>query len=490
MQFNKHTGSQKIVTPLFLSLLFIGLAFAAYLISKVDVVTSLFIVFLPFIIGYIFLSIKNPSLNIITFVILSFVIPGISRYITTEAKLGLIIDVLLIFSYIAILINGKELRARFKLIKIDLLIISTIWMVYNIIELFNPYTAYYQAWFYAVRPIAIYLLLALPLASMLSVSNKYFTIVTLLWGILSILGTIKGALQLIIGLDTYEQIWFNSVGYLTHFVNNRLRVFSFYTDAGQFGAAQGHAAVVGIILATAANKKSLRIFYLLMGVSGLYGMIISGTRGAVFVPYTAALAYVILRKNIRAALLVLFLSATAFVFLKYTYIGSSNYFIHRMRTAFDPEDASLQTRLSNQRLFKEYLKDKPFGGGIGSAGYWGQRFAPGSPLARIATDSWYVQIWAETGIIGLSLYILMLLYIMGKSSYLILFKLKNQQVIKKMIALLAGLAGVAVASYGNNVIGQLPTSFLCYFSIAFLFGSLELDNEMQQKENLIVNDAN
>jgi len=487
MSFNQKTGIEKLKTPAFIALLFIGLAFSAYYISRSEIKTAMTMVALPFVIYYLFSLIQNPSISIITFVVVAFFIPAISRYITTESKLGMSVDALLVLSYIVLILNGKLIKQKFKLIKIDLLIITIFWFIYTLFQLFNPYTAYYQAWFYAVRPISIYLLLALPLASMLIVNNRYLIIILVLWGSFSILGTIKGTLQLYVGLDPYEQMWFNSVGYLTHFVNNKLRVFSFYTEAGQFGAAQAHAAVVGFIMATAVRKKSLRIFFIIMSISGFYGMMISGTRGAVFVPYAAALAYVFLKKNFKAAMIVVFFTVLAFVFLKYTHIGSSYYFIYRMRTAFDPNDASLQVRFENQRLFKEYLKDKPFGGGIGSAGYWGQKFSPGSPLARLATDSWYVQIWAETGIVGLAIYVLMLIYVMGKSSYLILYKVKHPVVNQQMIALLSGLAGVAVASYGNNVIGQLPTSFLCYFSIALLFGSQELDKEMFDKEKELKN---
>ena len=482
MIYNKKTVSEYIRSPLVLFALLIVLAITAYFFSKISIPLILLLISIPLIVVYFFYIVQNPSLGLITIVIFSFLIPGISRYLPGENKLGLIIDALLVLTYIACLFNGKIFKNKHHLIKIDLLLLSVFWMLYNILQLFNPYTAYAGAWFAVVRPIALYLLLALPLASMLIVNNRTFNIILIIWGIFSILGTIKAALQIYIGLDQYEQIWFNEVGYLTHFVNNHLRAFSFYTDAGQFGAAQGHAAVIGLIMATAVKNKRLKIFYVLMGLSGLYGMILSGTRGAVFVPYIAALAYVILRKNIRMALLALFLSAMAFGFLKFTYIGNQNYFIYRMRTAFDPNDASLQVRIENQRLFKQYLRDKPFGGGVGMAGYWGQHYGVDSPLARIATDSWYVQIWAEEGIIGLILYLSILIYILAKGSYIIMFRLKNEENITKMIALMAGLAGVAVASYGNNVIGQIPTSFLTYFSIAFIFGAQELENELNQKQ--------
>jgi hypothetical protein len=52
-----------------------------------------------------------------------------------------------------------------------------------------------------------------------------------------------------------------------------------------------------------------------------------------------------------------------------------------MRTAFDPNDASLQVRLDNQKILKGYLAVRPLGGGIGHAGDKAQRFLPNAFLS-------------------------------------------------------------------------------------------------------------
>jgi hypothetical protein len=44
-----------------------------------------------------------------------------------------------------------------------------------------------------------------------------------------------------------------------------------------------------------------------------------------------------------------------------------------------------------------------------------------------------------------------------------------------MTALAAGMAGVVVASYGNAVLGQMPTSILVYMSMAMLMNTKNLD---------------
>jgi hypothetical protein len=149
-----------------------------------------------------------------------------------------------------------------------------------------------------------------------------------------------------------------------------------------------------------------------------------------------------------------------------------------MRTAFRPtEDASYLVRLHNRQILKAYLADKPFGGGIGAAGDWGKRFSPQGFLANVATDSWYVQIWAEQGMIGLLLHLFILSYIMFKGFYYLFFVVKNPELSGIIGALLAGFAGIVGASYGNGVMGQMPTGVLTYLSWAFIFMSPQLDRE-------------
>ena len=153
-----------------------------------------------------------------------------------------------------------------------------------------------------------------------------------------------------------------------------------------------------------------------------------------------------------------------------------------MRTAFDPEDKSLQVRLENQRKLKVYLSSRPFGGGIGSAGNWGQRFTPTTFLANTATDSWYVQIWAEQGIVGLTLHLMILFYILGKGAYISMYRVRDPVLQARLFALAAGMFGIMGASYGNGVLGQLPTGPIIYMTMALLFMGEILDKSSSKVE--------
>jgi len=205
---------------------------------------------------------------------------------------------------------------------------------------------------------------------------------------------------------------------------------------------------------------------------------LSGTRGAMIVPALGGITYVILSKRVRVMIVVGITLAFLYFFFAYTYIGDSNATIARMRTAFHPEkDASYQVRLQNREILKTYLADKPFGGGIGSAGNWGQRFSPQGFLANVATDSWYVQIWAEQGRVGLILHLFILMYIMIKGFYIILARIHIKELSNVLGALLGGFAGIIGAAYGNGVLGQMPTGILLYLSWVFIFSGQQLERE-------------
>ena len=99
------------------------------------------------------------------------------------------------------------------------------------------------------------------------------------------------------------------------------------------------------------------------------------------------------------------------------------------------------------------MATRPLGGGIGSAGSWGARFSPGTFLANFQLDSWYVKIWAESGIVGLTIYLGMILFILINRFYA-LFMIKDQELKLKLSALYAGVFGICFASYGNQIFGQ------------------------------------
>jgi hypothetical protein len=261
------------------------------------------------------------------------------------------------------------------------------------------------------------------------------------------------------------------------------------SDAGQFGGNQAYTAVVATIYSMSQTVRRKKIFFIVVAFFGFYGMLISGTRGAISVPLAGFMTFFVLRKNLVVLGFGVVLLLLVFVFFRFTSIGQGNDQIRRMRTAFDPNDASLQVRLDNQKILKKYLATRPFGGGIGHGGVKAQRYLPHAFLSQIATDSWFVLVWVEEGIVGLLLHLFILFYTVGKASYKVMFRIRDPMIKLKMSALIAGMVGVMLASYGNAVLGGMPTAMLIYTSMAIMLNS-EMFDSVDTSLNPVFNTSN
>lgn len=478
--FESNSGSTRLVSPnVFFPIMAIGFLIT-FLIVKVELIGIALCISLFLGITVISLIFKNPKLGIYLLIILGFFAIGLGRYI--PAPLGLTIDSLLVLIYLALFFKGFRYKIHWNKAKSSLTLLVTLWMGYIFLQIVNPEVQSREAWFYAMRGVGLYQWLAIPLLFILFDKQKDLDTFFVIWGILSVLGTLKGIQQFQFGVDPFEQRWLDQGSYKTHVLFGKLRVFSFYSDAGQFGASQAHTGVVFGILALfkKANLK-LKSFFTFVALAGFLGMMISGTRGAIAVPAMGGIMFLILRKNLKVLMLGGLFGIAVYIFFAHTTIGQGNAEIRRMRTAFDPNEASLQVRLSNQRKLKGYLASRPFGGGLGSTGNWGLRFSPNSFLANTATDSWYVMIWADTGIVGLIYYLFMIFFILITGIYNVMFKLKDESLKVQILALTCGMAGIMMASYGNGVFGQMPTGILMYISMMFMFNSPQIDKMNKQK---------
>jgi len=439
-----------------------------------------------FVIALVYKIFKNPKTGIYFLIVLGFFVTGATRYII--APWGLAIDAILVLIYVALFFKGFGQKISWNKASSKLTVLVGIWMLYILFQLANPEVISREAWFYAMRGVGMYQMLTIPLLFVLFNKQKDLDTFFIIWGILSILGTLKGIQQFHFGVDPFEQRWLNQGGAETHILFGKLRIFSFYSDAGQFGASQAHTGVVfGILAFFKKTNWKIKSFFIYVALLGFIGMFISGTRGALAVPAIGGLVFLILRKNIKVLILGALFGLGVYVFFAHTTIGQGNAEIRRMRTAFDPNEASLQVRISNQKKLKGYLASRPFGGGLGATGNWGQRFTPHSFLANTATDSWYVMIWADTGIVGLVYYLFMIFFILFTGAYNVMYKLKDRNLKVQITALTCGMAGIMVASYGNGVFGQMPTGILMYVTMVFMFLSPKIERVKQIKINALKN---
>lgn len=460
----------------FIVMLVVSLAFS-YLIAQGGFVALIGLIALMVGLFLLYRVAVNPAYGIVLTLHIAFSINGLGRY--ADFPFGLLTDFMLMVTLIFALFHIK--RKDLSILNNGLMLFVGIWFLYTVMQLFNPEPHYFEAWFYAVRAASLYLIISVVLVFLVFNTEKDLDVFFRIWLTGSLLGALYGIKQLYIGLNAAEQYWLATKGAHTHMIFGQLRVFSFYSDAGQYGAIMAYTAVVGTILAVRVSSLGRKLFFIITALLCFYGMIISGTRGALFIPLVGFTTYFILSKNVRVLITGFIILGSAFALLKFTYIGEANYDIRRMRSAVNPsEDVSFQVRLRNQEKLATYLADKPFGGGIGTIGYWGQKFSPGTVLAETPPDSWYVLLWGETGIVGLIIYFSMLLYILIRSFWKI-FNMEDSMLKQKLMAIYSGVTGIIVASYGNPILGQMPCSIHFYLCIVFLYlGPQWLENEKQK----------
>jgi hypothetical protein len=421
---------------------------------------------IPLVIG-IFLE---PRLGIIALICYCFLLFFISRLVGGSIPFGMAVDGLLVLTWIAVAFHHD--RYDWRYVQNDLCLLSVAWFAVNVLEIVNP-GASLVGWYQEMRSTTLYWVLLVPLAMLLFHRRRDLNLFLFLIIGLSVLGTLNGLKQLYIGPSAGEQI-FLLENAKTHLLWGKLRVFSFYSDAGQFGAAQAHIALIAGILALGPFKLWKKA--LLAAAAGLLiiGMLISGTRGALFALMAGGAVALLISKNIKALVLGSMVAMAAFGVLKYTKIGDSNYNIYRMRTALDPTDASLNVRLTNQLRLAEYLTDRPFGGGVGTIGNSGIHYNEGTVLAAIPPDSYWVKVWAMYGVVGLTIWMGIMGYILGKCGGIV-WRIRDPGLKTKLIALTAGFAGSFFCSYGNEVINFMPSALVVYLSWAFVFQGPRLD---------------
>ena len=480
-----------ITAPLSISRALVGLVLAggvaaiAYAFTHFGLPAGAAIAMLPSGLCILWLSMRNPAFSMLGMLVLNYFIMYLGREFLHGAPVGVILDAALFFNLAMLILQALVHRVEWRRAKTGLTLAAAIWMIYCVLELFNPQSVSPKGWTMAIRSLAFYFFLIVVLTQLTMARYKYLKQMLAVWSVLTLIAVGKALAQKYLGFNAAENYWlFVEGGATTHIIYTGVRYFSLYSDAANFGAGMGLAMVVFSISALYYRNPWMKIYLLLVAAAACYGMLISGTRSALAVPFVGYTAFIMMSRNIKVIVLGVLLVIAAFVFLKFTSIGQGNALVRRARSAFNSEDPSFKVRLENQAKLREIMADKPFGAGLGHGGGKAKTFAPTAPLSQIPTDSWFVMIWVETGVVGILLHIGILLYILARGAYLVVFKLRNTQLRGFTAALTAGISGIVVMAYANEILGQIPTGAILYMSMGFIFLAPRFDRELSRKEIL------
>lgn len=477
MENSNHISVETYSIKLLYLLIMMGLA--GIIMSLLSFNFPLFVVItsLPFIcIGGI-LILKYPQFILFLIFTINYFILGITRYLPVEG-ISIIMDALYVISVILIIVhstlyNNIEWKRCFHVLSI----LSSIWAVYCIFEIMNP-SGVLEGWILS-RSLIINGLIITIITSLLC--NKYKILKSLLfiYSIFTAIAILKTLMQKFIGFDSYETRWLNNGGATTHIIYSGIRYFSFFTDASNMGSNMGGAGIIFGIASLHMRNKALKYFYVIISICSLYAMILSGTRGAMIVPLAGIALYTIISKQIRVILFGTVSLALIYIFFAFTMIGQNNPSIRRMRTAFKPtQDASYIVRKENQKRLKDYLRHKPFGEGLGLSGDGlgvkiSRRFTTSIP-----TDSWYVKIWVETGIIGLVIYLSLIFITIVRGTWILMFNIRNPELKGILTGWLCAIFGMFLSAYGNSFWGQFPTMIIAFMGMSFILNGVYFDKEI------------
>ena len=387
------------------------------------------------------------------------------------------------------IIDVKELKAE-RLGNIMLYMLM-IWCGFVIIEVLNDTCGIginFGAWYTGARAMAFQIMYAFLVFSLYVTNAKALKNYLFIWGGLSLFASFWVWKQQYIGFTAAESLWINTIGKSTHILNagTLTRYFSIYSDAANFGIGMAATAVAFTIFAITSKIFKHKIFFLIVAAATFWAMFPSGTRTAIFCFFAGAIIYIFLSKSFKIAIPVTVLFG-AFVFiLVFTNIGNSNQQIRRMRTAFDKNDASAGARSANQQAMKKYMAEAPWGIGIGL----GREDVPTNNkyyvMSVVPPDSEYVNIWIRTGVIGITVFLVTMVFMFAGACWVVLFKLKSPSLRGIGAGMCCAFVAIQLGGYGNQVLMQFPNCLVFYGGLTLVYGLPYYEQEWMEYEGKIV----
>ena len=341
------------------------------------------------------------------------------------------------------------------------------------------------AWYSGARMMAFQLLYIFLIFSLYISNQKILIRYLLVWGALALFASFWVWKQKYIGFTIAENSWLQGRGRTTHIIQGGtlIRFFSIYSDSANFGIGIASTAVAFIIFGITSKIKRYRIFFLVTGFACAWAMFPSGTRTAIACFLAGFMAYIFLSKSFKIAIPVT-IAFSLFVFiLAFTNIGQGNQQIRRMRSAFDRNDASANQRTINQTTMKKYMKEAPWGIGLGMA----YDNVPANNkyrlISTIPPDSEYVFIWLRTGIIGITIFLILTAIMIGGACWIVFYKLKSPSLRGIGAGFCCAMISQQLGGYGNQVLMQFPNCLIFYGGLTIVYILPYIENEWIEYEN-------
>ena len=464
--YTQETGGRAILLFLLFGLAiyqFISAGFSAYAIVCA---TPLIIVF-----GYI--AFKYPMAVFWTLCVFNYIVFGLDRnhLLPDGLPISIVVEGLEIV-LLAVAIMDARQTPHFDRAFNLMLYALFIWCGFCTLEVLNDTCGLginIGAWYQGARMMAFQIMYVFLVFTIYINNTKRLVQYIFFWAGLSILAAAYTWKQLHFGYSAAESAWLASS--VTHVLQGGtlIRNFSFYSDAANYGEGIACAAIVFFIIGITSKIKKHRYFFLITGFICVWAMFQTGTRTAIACLGAGIMVYVFLSKSIKIAVPVIIFFVLSYIILAFTNIGGSNQQIRRMRSALDPTDKSANVRTINQQTMRKYMKEAPWGIGLGMN--YGNVPANNkyARMSNIPPDSEYVFIWLRTGKIGITTFIITMLLMLGGACWIVLFKIDSPSLRGIGAGMCCAFVGIQLGAYGNQVLMQFPNCLIFYGGLTIVY---------------------
>lgn len=465
--------------------------FLLFLLSLYSLVTSgiqgmAMVAAIPFIVLYVYIAFKY---RMFTFWIL-FLINYFVMFLSKENMMPLpasLPNELLELVLIAIAIIDLR-ESHFENLANLMLFALLGWCAFCIIEVFNDTCDLginVGAWFSGVRLMAFQLLYASIVFALYITTPQRIYQLLFVWAFCSLFAIFWCWKQINIGWTQAEVHWlFVQDHARQHIVNGIVRYFGTFTDAANYGIHMAAVSVVFYIIAITNKIIKYKIFFGIVALLCTWAMFQSGTRTAIFCMIAGFMVFIVLSKSVKIIVPVSILFGLFIGMLVFTNIGQGNNQIRRMRSAFNPEDASANVRDINKQAISKYMKDAPWGIGIGIFEQDIPAWNKFKKVSQIPPDSEYVFIWVRTGKIGITWFVICNIIMLVGACCIVFFRIKNRSLRGIGAAWCSAFVAMHLGGYANQILMQFPNIVIFYggLTIVYLMPKLEYDFEAYEEK--------
>ena len=355
-----------------------------------------------------------------------------------------------------------------------MLLAIMIWFGLCFIEIFNDTCRLglnFNAWFTGFRLMALHLLWILLVFSLYITNPKSLMVYLRVWAGLSLFSAYWTWKMINYGFTPTENSFIYGGGYLTHVLNGGtlIRYFSTFNDAATYGCNASASAVAFLIFGITSKIKLDRYFFLITAAAVTWGMFQSGTRTAIITLIAGFIVFLFLSKSTKILIPSAIIGSFFLFILIFTNIGQGNQQIRRMRSAFDKKDASANVRSINKATIAKYIKDAPWGIGLGIMNEDIPARSYYKTMTSVPPDSEYVFIWVRTGPIGVTVFTCCMVMMLLGGCIIVLFRLKSPSLIGIGGGLCAAFVSIHLGGYANQILYQYPNGLTFFGGMAIVY---------------------